>query len=354
MPSAHCGGAEKVFLNLLQHLPRDSYNPCLVLIENEGTLVDKIPRDVHFIPLTRKRVSRSLGLLLRTIRSINPDIVISSIFHLNIALLMLKFFFPSKTKVFVRESNLPSILLHREKYTYLFKLLIRFYYPKSDSVICLGEEMKKDLIDHFHVPSQKITNIGNPVDLVQVQRLSKAHQNPFDRSKFNFLAVGSLTPQKGFDILIDAVALISKQNLNIHLSIVGDGYLRNSLTDLIREKGLSQFISLCGFKGNPYPYFYYADRFILSSRYEGLPNAVLESLAVGTPVIAFDNPGCVRDIITKKEQGVLVYPCTAENLARKMIQACRIGSCLKPESLLPEKFLMDNVLHQYETLFTSV
>ena len=150
------------------------------------------------------------------------------------------------------------------------------------------------------------------------------------------------------------MAIVSEHHSSAHLTIIGEGILRDELQRLIRENYLDQKITLCGYKENPYPYFLHADRFILSSRYEGLPNVVLESLALGTRVIALDNPGCLRDVITNEKQGILVKPCTADRLADEMLEACRLGPSESKESLLPENFLITNVIKRYEALFESV
>ncbi len=355
LPSSQCGGAEKVLLTIIKHLSRNRFTLFLALIDSDGPLFNRIPNDVALFSFNRKRVSRSFFPILKTVWKLRPDIILTSLFHLNLAFILLKPLFPRNTKVFIRESNLPSFLLNRERSPKLFALLIKLFYSKADRVICLGNSMRDDLINHFRVPSKVILNIGNPVDIDYIKKLSNDYKNPFDKNKVNFLAVGSLTSQKGFDILVDAMESISKERLNLHLSILGDGPLKRKLKRLVSQKGLSSFISLCGFKDNPYPYFYHADHFVLSSRYEGLPNVVLESLALGTPVIAFDNPGCIRDIITNTKQGILVKPCNADILAREMLNAFRLKpSSGQKETLLPEQFLLKNVINRYEELLESV
>jgi glycosyltransferase involved in cell wall biosynthesis len=354
LPSSQCGGAEKVIFTIIENLSRKRFLTALVLINSAGPLLSKTPNDVSLFSLNRKRVSRSFFPILTIVWRLKPEIILTSIFHLNLAFLILKPLFPRKTKVVIRESNLPSFVLRRERSPKLFNILIKQFYSKADRIICLGNSMRDDLIRNFRVPPKIIRNIENPVDINVLKKLSHEYKNPFDKNRFNYLAVGSLTSQKGFDILIDAMELIVKERLNVHLSILGDGPLKDELYNLIVQKGLSNFISLYGFVNNPYPYFYHADRFILSSRYEGMPNVVLESLALGTPVIAFDNPGCIRDIITNIKQGILVKPCTADVLAREMLNVCRLGTSEQKESLLPEKFLLENVIKRYEDLLESV
>ena len=354
LPSAQCGGAEKVIINIANNINTSTYRATLLFVDDEGPLIDQVNNHTSIYSLKKKRVSRSLFLMLKTARNIHPDVILTSIFHLNIAVIVLKQFLHKKTKVIIRESNILSIVLLREKFPRLFAMLIRIFYPRADAVISLGSEMKDNLKSFFKVPSRKIFTIGNPIEPSYIQKLSRAYTNPLDNSVYNFLAVGSLTHQKGFDLLILAMAIVAEHHPDVHLSIIGEGILRDELQRLIQENNLDQHVTLIGYMENPYPYFLHADRFILSSRYEGLPNVVLESLALGTKVIALDNPGCLRDIITEETQGILVKPCTTDRLADEMLEACRLGPSDNKESLLPENFLIANVIKRYEALFESV
>jgi len=137
----------------------------------------------------------------------------------------------------------------------------------------------------------KTTVINNPVDVMRIRELADAPvavdfavERQVSAADIRLLAVGRLTWQKGFDLLIEAVALC--KDLSISLTVLGDGPLRSELVRLAEQCGVSDRVSFLGFQGNPYPFFRQADVFVLSSRVEGLPNVVLESLACGVPVIA--------------------------------------------------------------------
>lgn len=348
--SAQCGGTEKVMIHIANELPRETYRPAILFVDKQGPLISIISPDVEVLSLGKKRISRSLISLIRVIRHHRPDIILSSISHLNIAVLLIAPILSNKTKIFVRESNITSVSLVGAKHHSLFLLMIKILYPKAQKVICLGNTMVKDLSMNFRIPENRISTIYNPVDADAVLNAALSSQNPFRANKFNLLAVGSLTYQKGFDLLLEAMALARPHAPGLHLTILGDGPLKDDLIRHISVNGLGDAVTLAGFKANPYPFFYYADRFVLSSRYEGLPNVVLEAVALGTEIIAFDSPGCIRDIITDPSLGTLVTPCTAEALARAIVQSRRNhDSRIAPT--LQEKFKLHTIVRQYQSVF---
>jgi glycosyltransferase involved in cell wall biosynthesis len=212
--------------------------------------------------------------------------------------------------------------------------------------------MKFDLMHNFSIPDHKIIVIPNPVDTDQLKKLAAEDNKPFGNNFINLLSVGSLTQQKGFDILINAMEYVVSERTDILLTILGEGHLKDDLQQRIDRRNLNNHVVLAGFKNNPFPYIYKADRFILSSRYEGLPNVVLEAIALGTPVIAFDSPGCIRDINRTTSSVTLVSPFEASTLAKAILKSCR--KIVNPyEIRLAKKFSKNSVVRSYEALFLN-
>jgi glycosyltransferase involved in cell wall biosynthesis len=351
LPSGRMGGAEKVMMTTLENLSRREFSLHLAFVSADGPLLKSIPEDIPTYSLGGKRLIHSLGAIIRLVRCLRPDIVFTSLYGLNISVLLIKPFLPSRTKIIIRESNLPSVALANEKYPKLLRRLISWSYPKADRIIALGNAMQLDLINTFKIPCHKTVVIPNPVDQSQLQDMAHNTSNPFDAQKFNFLAVGSLRQQKGFDLLIESMAMVVFQCPQVHLTIIGDGPLRSSLQNLIEENKLTNFVTLAGYQSNPYPYFYHADRFVLSSRSEGLPNAVLESLSLGTPVFALDTPGCIHDIITNEAAGNIVHPPTTTALATEMLQTIGHAKPSTSSGLLSKRFHLQTVMNDYINLF---
>jgi glycosyltransferase involved in cell wall biosynthesis len=201
----------------------------------------------------------------------------------------------------------------------------RRYYGNFDRLICQSKYMRDDLVDRFNFPIAKTMVINNPVDVERIRRLAAepvntgfARQASDEAGKglINLVSAGRLAEEKGYDLLIEALAIC--RNPRLRLTLLGEGPLHGELAAFAQSKGLSGQVRFVGFQKNPYPFLARADAFVLSSRFEGFPNVVLEALACGTPVIATPSPGGVREILEGVDGCVLADSTTAEALAKAL------------------------------------
>lgn len=353
LPSARGGGAERVLLNLVQGFNRDLFSLHLILVQNSGPYLSLVPQDVQLHALGYDRVGKAIFKLAVLLRRVKPTVVMSSIGHLNLALLLIRPFLPNKTKIIVRESNMPSkSFASGVKFTF-FRLLYPVLYPRADRIICPGKAIKNELQMKFRIREDKMVTIPNPVLIDAIRSKIASHRNPFKQDRINLIAVGSLTHQKGFDLLVSAMKKLVEIKKAVHLTIVGTGPEKMNLRTQIHSLNLSSSITMTGFKDNPYPYFYYADIFVLPSRWEGLPNVVLESLACGTPVIAFNCPGSVSEVFEDSSQGILVPAEDVEALVKAIDHYLENMNNRDKHCLLPMRYNSESVTAQYQSLLVG-
>ena len=323
LPSLTGGGAERVFTTLLRHLDRSRFEPHLALLQAQGAYMGDIPKDVPIHNLKVSRVRYALPKILRMIWKMRPQTVLATMGHLNIALIAAKRFFPPGTKLVVREAVIPSALFRQENQNIqLWGWLYRTFYKRADRVVCLSDSMVSDLAESFRIPREKLVRIYNPVDTEKVRERAEIGSNPFSGTGPYLVAAGRVCRQKGFDLLIEAMPAVLRRFPDAQLFILGEGPLEEELKEQAQNLGLQDKIIFLGFQANPWLYLKHADAFILPSRYEGLPNVLLEALALGTPVVVSDCPGGIREIKESVGNMALVPPENPGALAEAIIAVC--------------------------------
>ena len=353
-PSLHGGGAERVITTLLNNINTEKFTFSLALINNEGPLIDELSKKIDIIDLKAVRVRYASLKLLKLIWYKKPDIIFSTLGHLNLLVIVTKLFMPKQIKYICRETNIPSLVHKRKIKYYIFLLLYRSLYKFFDHVVCQSTDMRKDLIEHYNIPLSKLSLINNPCDIKRIQnKISKSKKDIyFSSEKINLLSVGALTNQKGFDLLINAISKI-KDN-RFHLTIIGEGPEKQILKDLVDKLNISNKINFVGFKNNPYTYMHHADLFILSSRYEGFPNVVLESLACGTAVVAYDSPGDLNKIVYDGINGFLVKYLSIDDLAKTIVKASKTKfDLMDVQNSVIDRYSINKIIPQYENLFLT-
>ena len=349
LPSLTGGGAERVFTTLLRHLDRTRFEPHLALLQATGAYMEDIPKDVLIHDLKVSRVRYGLPRILRLIWSMRPQTILATMGHLNIALISAKPFFPHNTKLVVREAVIPSALFREEgKNIRLWGWLYRNFYKRADKVVCLSDSMVADLVENFEIPREKLVRIYNPVDTDKVRELAQTGSNPFKGSGPNLVAAGRVCRQKGFDLLIDAMPAVLRRFPDAQLAILGDGPLGAELKEQAQNLGLRDKVVFLGFQANPWLYLKHADAFILPSRYEGLPNVLLEALALGTRVVVSDCPGGIREIRDSVGNMAVVPPENPAALAEAIITVCS-----SPVPVIDSlgRFDLQQVVSEYSDIF---
>jgi len=217
--------------------------------------------------------------------------------------------------------------------------------------------MLDDLAEYFNVPRRKMIRIYNPVDADQVKRLAEMGGNPYPTPGPNLVTVGRLSLEKGVDVLLEAFALVREVVTDARLTVLGDGPLAAALGEQRDRLGLRDSVHFAGFLPNPHPYVKYADLFVMPSRVEGMPNAVLEALALEKPVVATDCVAAMREIAEANRRLRLVSsenPAALAEGAVEVLTETEFRDSLDSDSTFEQKFGLRPIMRQYETLFEKV
>lgn len=242
-----------------------------------------------------------------------PSVVLSTIFDLNLLVLLLKPSFPRSTRVVVREAvSLRHVDL--SSWPGFWHWLYRWLYPRASSIIVLTEEMKQVLRKRVKLNEDSVAVIPNAVS---PDRCSRVHTlSRFSRTgEIRLVSIGRLVPQKGYDVLIESLAAVALHYPRVRLHIYGEGPDRTRLERLIDLHGLGDHVFLHGQVEDISSAFRKADLYILSSRYEGMSNAMLEALCHGVPVVAVAEHTGAAEVIIDNETGFLVPRCSVTDLA---------------------------------------
>jgi glycosyltransferase involved in cell wall biosynthesis len=339
LPRFSGGGAERVIINLLTELHNRGYLVGIMVFDKSGPLLSSVPHDVRIYDLCTKSLRSSIVPLLQKIHQLRPKVIFSTFGYINVALLIFRRFLPKKTKIWIREANLPSVSLANNSWPRLMTVLYRFFYRKSDKLICSSIVMKNEFILNFLVTDHLIEVLPNPVDVDKIYA-SSVPKKCFDKDGVRYVAAGRLVYQKGFDRLLYWFSKLS--NKKSTLVILGDGNLKSELIKKSELLDIQDRVKFLGFCDNPWQWYAGADVFLLSSRWEGMPNSVLEALACGTPVIATEESGGIREI-TRYSKDDSVVVATESQFIHAMNKVKIQDKNIQLSSLLPSRYEKKNV-----------
>ena len=354
IPHLGGGGAERVTVNLVRGLAQDRFRVHLGLITQETIATQDLPKWVMAHPLGASRVRAAAWPLLRLVWKIKPDLIFSNMFHLNFLVLLLRPFFPRQTRCVIRQNGMTAPETGTRQFA---RMLYRVLYPRADSVVCQSEAMAREM-SALTGMARNLRVLPNPV-LTSAASFGDTGNNPWRADGPHLLAVGRLASEKGFDLLLTAFARVLVQFPTAELAILGQGSEEARLKTLSRALGIEPHVRFAGHIDRPQEWYAGASAFILSSRHEGLSNAMLEAGVAGLPIVATPALGGVTELIRGAASGApgtwLAREVSADALADSLIAAL--------QSLTPgqrfvhcwvDVYRMESALPQFVSLFDEV
>lgn len=352
------GGAQRVMSMMANYWAAKGWTITIITFDDGSTppFYDLLP-GIRHMPLdvaeessfAIKGILNNLDrvrVLSRAIRSSNPDAVISFMNTVNVLTLMATRILG--IPVLVSERTDPAM----HNIGRVWERLRLLFYPYSVCIIVQTDRAR----DYFPVEMRKsVAIIPNPVNILPYNEVIlpvRGKDKPCPSQMI--VAMGRFEEEKGFDLLLQAFARVHCVHLDWTLTILGDGPLRSKLEALCEKSGLSGSVSLPGNVRNPHTYLINADIFVLSSRFEGFPNAILDAMVCGLPVIATDCRSGPREILRDGVDGILVQPDDVDALAAAMERL--ISSEAERAELgaraveVRERFGMDAIMGQWEKI----
>lgn len=320
IPHLGGGGAEQVMALLARGLSRDKYEMHLGLITTPPPAAGIVPLWVSVHAFNAPRVRAAALPLLRLVRSLQPDAILSGIAHLNFLVLLLKPLFPKRTSVIVRQNATLSAALAYGGLPPYTRLLYRLLYRHADHVICQSNAMAEDMKKVLGADSGTIAVLPNPVDDDAI-RAARDGPSQWNGPGPHLLAVGRLASEKGFDLLLEAMCKIRNDFPTSDLVLLGSGPELGALQAQSQRLALDHAVRFAGYHPNPYAFYRDATLFVLSSRHEGMPNALLEAASGGLPIVATPASGGIEEWAQDKDNVWISEEISAASLAQALHDA---------------------------------
>lgn len=345
MTSLYNGGAEKSLVNFINELPEDKYEIDLLLFKRYGMFLSQIPNYVNILktPTNLKKLYGKLSDAQNLLPTKLFGTAISHILTKNISEkkgYRWKYFYSKKIDrveknydvaiayisgeilYFVDEkvnAKKKIVWVHNDYKTAKYSKNYDYeYFSKMNAIVSISEHCVNILKKEFPKFKSKIYCVKNITSSHVVKdRANEFKPKEFDYSVSRILSIGRLNEQKGFDMAIQAAALMKAKGLKFKWYIIGNGELKKSLEKQIREKNVSEYFILLGPRENPYVYIKNCSIFVQPSRYEGKSVVLDEVKILAKPIVTTNYP-TIRDQLSDDEG--LVVDMTPEGIAQGIIE----------------------------------
>lgn len=347
------GGAEGVCVSLANALAKRGWQVNLLVL-NLSNAVHQMNLDplVEIVSLDVQHTRNAILPLKKYIKKANPDKFLVFNYELAVLLVLLRTWLKSDYKIIAR--NINSLRSKQQQIQSLWRkfivypLIHRLYY-KVDLVINQCYAMQEELISLYPQISSKSIVIYNPVN----SRINEAAKDIASAtiSKHNYLlCVGRLEKQKAFHLAIESFAILVRDFPELKLKVVGEGQLESELKTLMVNLNIQDRVDFLGYQKKMIPLYQNANATVLTSLYEGFPNVLVESITLGTPVIAFDCPSGPSEIIEEGINGSLVKSRDIQVLATAIRNVLINPPSPEQVQQNTDKYDIDNIVVQYEKM----
>lgn len=320
------GGAEHVGVTIAKMLRKDNFKVKIVVIgPKDGLIKTIIPSDFNISYIAKSKYR--WFLIYELIKKENPSVVFAPCRNIGRDIIWSTKLFHLPCKVIVRSDNPISTLPK------ISAFLIRKTFKYADAIIAQQEEMCKEIVEDYPCPKDKVFVLHNPIDYENIDEMGKA-PNPYaNDDNIKFLWVGRVAEwgSKGQDVLLKAFNIVHQKLPNSSLYFLGSydssGNYYNELMSYIKEQQLENSVFFKGFDSNPYKWIKHCECFVLPSRYEGLPNSLIEAMYLGIPVVATRCLPIISRMVNTGKNGFTVPVEDYVTMASAMLDAIKLKNC---------------------------
>ena len=360
IPHLGGGGAERVTANLVCGLPESRFCVHLGLVTQTAADAPDLPAHVRVHCLGANRVRSAIWPLLRLVWSVKPDLIFSNMFHVNFLVLLLRPLFPRRTRCIIRQNGMTVPETGTGDFA---RTLYRALYPHADTVVCQSEAMAQEM-RLLLGSARNLRVLPNPVlpNPARPDPVSASGESPLTgpRSLWrgpgpHLLAIGRMTRQKGFDMLLPAFRQTLCSFPAAELTILGQGPEETALKTLCRDLGIDAQVHFAGYVANPQEWFHGASAFVLSSRHEGISNALLEAASAGLPIVTTPALGGVAELLSNQPGTWIAHEISTQAIAETLLTALEsLSPCERFPHPWLQAFRMENALPRFENLIDEV
>lgn len=319
------GGAERNIVNIANEIFLIGYNVEIWLCKKEGPYLEELNKDIKVVDFNKKRLIYAIPKYLSYLKKSKADYLMSTIIDANIISIIVKLLINKNIKLIIREAN----TINKKYINKKGKLLVfiaKMLYKYADLIIVNSYGSYSAIINELKINCKKVIVLNNAVINEEIFTLS---QEKLDEKWINdkeaplILSIGRLVKQKDYKTLIKAINIVRKVEI-VNVIILGEGDQRIEIENMIKKYQLEDTIKLVGFQKNPYKYLKNADIFILSSKYEGFPNVLIQAMALNVKkIISSDCKSGPREVISSLKYGELFPVGDYNSLSKKIINALK-------------------------------
>lgn len=351
IPNLGVGGAEKLVLDICNHINKNRFNVKIIsLYSSNNSVYEKIAKENNIsIIFLNKKAGIDLKIIYQLIKIFRMEKINIIHTHLYVMpyVLIASLFCNIKHRIHTVH-NMADKELSKN-----LRMIMKFGYKFFNVIpVAISDYIKETIIEEYKISEDKIPCIYNGIDVKQFKE-----KYDVQNKNMHLIHIGSFKKAKNHSMLINCFNIIAKENDKVKLFLVGDGELKNKIVDKVKKLQLEDKVIFRGIQKDIVNELHSANIFVLSSDYEGVPICILEAMACGLPIVT-TNAGGVIDIIENNKNGIIVekgnYLQMSDEIKKLIYDENKRSELGRQARNDAKKYDIRIVAKQYEQLYLKI